>query len=468
MKEYTLSQLQTMLNNGESTSLELCKLYLERINKYDGYLKSIGEINPDIESIAKKLDDNRIYYADKPLYGIPIVVKDNINTNDNMHTSAGTLSLDTNQPDYDATVVKKLREAGMIILGKANLSEFAYFMSSNAPCGFSSKFGQCKSPYRADIDPLGSSTGSAVAVAANLIPVSIGTETNGSLMSPAMANSIVSIKPTLGMVSRYGILPITSSQDTAGPMGRTVLDVAKIMDVIYGIDENDKETLKAPKDKYEFEKQCSITPTGMRVGLLSFDNRDKDEYKDKLFAELKTLLEEAENECIEVSIPESGINEDYDVLCYEFGKELDEYLETINDSKCKSLKEIIEFNKLDPQTRCPYGQDILEESLATSGNLRDPKYLAAKRATLEKADLLNQIMNELLLDALVYINPTSYSACGGYPSLAVPACDLRVDNPYSMIFLARKWDDEILFSLASYYESKTNYRKPPEMYLNKK
>lgn len=468
MMEWSLFDLEKMLDSGELTSYDLVQFYLKRIAMYDKSglsLNSIGEINPDVEIQAMLMDKERKENKKRSrLHGIPIILKDNINTRDDMHTSAGSLALEDLYAPYDATIVKKLRDAGMIILGKANLSEFAYFMSTTMPSGFSSRFGQVKSCYHENIDPSGSSTGSAVAVAANLIPVSLGTETNGSLISPAEKSSIVTLKSTLGLLSRYGIIPISSKQDTPGPMTRTVKESALLMNYLYGVDDNDIYTKLIPEHKFDFLKACDQTVNGLRLGFLSFDDRELDEEEQKIKHEAQQIFREAGCDIYEFTLKKKKI-ENLEALLFEFKNDLNRYLSTVQGyTSIKSLKDIIDLNKTNPEKYMPYGQDLLVKAQQRSGLSREKTYIEAREEQLRQANLLLDKMNELGLDVVVTVHGIPHTAINGCPSLSVPAKSLIDDKPINLVFSSRHWQDELLFSVAHYYESKTHYRTPPCLY----
>jgi len=467
MKEYSVLELQQGLDEGKWTSSDLVEMYLDRIYNYDQNgpkLNSISEINPDAYFIAKGLDIERKEKGPRSLlHGIPIVVKDNINTCDKMHTTAGSLALSDLYAPYDATIIKKLRDAGAIILGKSNLSEFAYFMSnSKMPSGFSSRSGQVINPYDEKLDPLGSSTGSAVSVAANLIPVSIGTETNGSLMAPATYNSIVSIKPTLGLVSRHGIIPISSNQDTAGPMGRTVEDCAILLDIIYGKDEDDQSTLSNDKT-YDFINALKIDLKGMKVGILNYSNVEFGEEEKNILNDTKDKLRSLGIDVIDV-ITESIEMNNYTSLLYEFKQGLDYYLSTVKGStKMTSLSDIIKYNKEDPITRMPFGQTILEAAAKTSGTLTEYEYHQARKKVLDQANEINTLLDEFHLDAIISSRRTSHAPIAGNPCIAIPAKPLIDSSPISIIFIGKRFEDEKLIAISNAYEKISNYRIPPKL-----
>lgn len=463
MKEYTLFELIEGLNTKQFSSVDLVQMYLNQINQYDSFLNSVAELNPDALEIARILDEERFSKGVRSLlHGIPILIKDNINTSDKMHTTANSLALSDLITPYEATVVKKLRNAGVIILGKSNLSEFAYFMSyDQMPSGYGSRNGQVKSPYNEKIDPLGSSTGSGVAVAANLICVAVGTETNGSLIAPAYQNSIVSIKPTFGMVSRYGIIPISETQDTAGPMARNVVDCALLLDIIAGDDENDPYTAEFQHHKQDLIHAYQMSVSKRKIGILQFSNHPYNEDENAVLIEAKKVFIKLGCQVEDVQIESKPLKND-DTLLYEFKNGLNHYLESVSGhTKMKSLKDIIEFNQLDPENRMKYGQSILVSAESTSGDLKDEKYLELRKNLLQEAILLENIMNEKKFDALISTHWTGYAPIAGNPSICVPAKPLSDLKPISLVFVGKKWDDATLISIAHAYEKATNHRIPP-------
>lgn len=464
MKDYTLIELIDALNQQEMTSVELVNMYLKRIEEIDPKLNATAEINPDALGIALSLDHERKVSGPRSLlHGIPIMIKDNINTFDHMLTTANSLALSDLHAPYDAHIVKLLRESGAIILGKTNLSEFAYFMSTESmPSGYGSRNGQVKHPYDESIDPLGSSTGSAVAVAANLIPISIGTETNGSLMAPAYQNSIVSIKPTLGMVSRHGIIPISSEQDTAGPMGKTVADCAILLDIMTDYDPKDPVTRDAILYKEKINDSYLTPIKGKRIGILSFSNHTYKELDQEILNHAKKLFDSHGVEVIDLEIELEDLK-NFDTLVYEFKDGINSYLKSVDGhTKMTSLTDIINFNINNSEKCLRYGQNILVKSNETSSIL-DPTYLEMKRIKTEKASLFEKLLILNNLDALLSTYWLSYAPMFGNPSICVPAKPLLDKTPKSIIFVGKKWDDATLISIAHHYESWTNYRIPPKI-----
>jgi len=465
MKRYSIVELQVGLDSAKWTAVDLVDYYLERIAKYDNKLKSIGEINPEVWEFAQLSDLIRAKQGKRSmLEGIPIVVKDNINTADKMHTTAGSLALSDLYAPYDAHVIKKLRDAGAIILGKANLSEFAYFMSDyKMPSGYSSRSGQVKSPYNEKIDPLGSSTGSAVAVAADLIPLSLGTETNGSLMAPSQQNSIVSIKPTFGLVSRYGVIPISHRQDTVGPMAKTVEECALLLDVIAGVDKHDLTTKLSPRSNYQFYESLKMPTRGMKIGILRYDNVSYDDEENKILDAAKEKLSEQGFNVIDIITTYKRIN-NYQTLIYEYKVALNHYLSTIRGyTKMKNLSDIIAFNKQDPHVRMAYGQTILEAANKTSGTLTETNYLNAQKQVLAGANEANKLLDKHQLDAILSPRRNSWAPIAGNPCICVPAKPLTDLTPRSVIFIGRKWEDEKLLAISYQYQEATKYRVSPKL-----
>lgn len=468
MKEFSLLELIEGLNQFNWTSREITQWYIDQIetNNHQGKaLNAVACINPDALSIADSLDrERRIMGPRSLLHGIPILVKDNINTFDKMKTTASSLALSDLFAPYDASIITKLREAGAIILGKANLSEFAYFMSyDNMPSGYGSYKGQVVNPYDKSIDPLGSSTGSAVAVAANMTPVSIGTETNGSLMAPALANSITAIKPTLGLVSRYGIIPISPFQDTAGPMARSVRDCAVLLHYMVFEDANDPLTLTIKKKEYDFLHAHEIPLEHKKIGFLHFEKHPISEEEENLLKEAKSVYKNLDCKIVDISFKPEEMENDKTLL-YEFKAAINKYLLTVKGStKMTSLKDIIEFNKQNPDRRMKYGQSILEASEATSGLLTEPAYIELRKKVVKEASRIQTLMEEKGLDCLVSTRRSSYAPIGGNPSISVPAKPLRDLVPRSLVFVGKRYDDCLLVSIAHAYEIATMKRIRPNL-----
>jgi amidase len=463
MKEMTIVSLNEQFEKGTLTSVELVKHCLERIAKIDPLLNSVAELNPDALSIALNLDEERKTKGPRSLmHGIPLFIKDNINTHDQMHTTANSLALADLKAPYDASIVTQLRDAGAIILGKANLSEFAYFMSDEKmPSGYGSLHGQVKHPYHLDIDPLGSSTGSAVSVAADLVPVSVGTETNGSLMAPAYMNGIVSMKPTLGMVSRYGIIPISAKQDTAGPMGKTVEDCAILLDILAKEDPKDPVTKDAHFGKKHLSKACKRPVQGLKVGLLSITQYPYSDEEKSIIEEVRSVLSSQGVEVLDMPFEAKRV-ENHKALVYDFKHDLNQYLSSVKGyTKMNTLSDIIHFNKLDPDRRMKYGQSLLIESNETSGDLEDPVYLEMRKRQETETRRFEDIMVEQGLTALISTIWTSYAPVYGNPCITVPGKAIVDKKPIGVVFVGKKFDDANLIAIAHAYEQKTKHRIPP-------
>ncbi|HEY8188079.1 MAG TPA: amidase, partial [Pyrinomonadaceae bacterium] len=410
LNEFTIAELQDGMKSGRFSSSSLVKKYLDRIGEIDKngpIINSVIEINPDAVSIAEALDSERKEKGMRgPLHGIPILIKDNIDTADRMMTTAGSLALVGSHPAQDAFVVRKLREAGAVILGKTNLSEWANIRSNHSTSGWSGRGGQTKNPYVLNRNPCGSSSGSGTAAAANLCAAAIGTETDGSVVCPSSANSLVGIKPTLGLVSRAGIIPIAHSQDTAGPMARTVSDAARLLGVMAGVDPNDVATKgqKPFTDYTQFLDKGGLKGARLGIARKSFGFNDRvDKLLNDHIAEMKKLgaviVDPAD-------IPTSGKFDDseLEVLLYELKADLNKYLKGLgSSSQVHSLKEVIEFNEKNRDREMPYfGQDLFIKAQA-KGPLTEKKYTQAlaKNHLLSRTQGIDFVMRKHQLDALV-------------------------------------------------------------------
>jgi amidase len=468
--EATIAELQAKLKTGQLTSRRLVEMYLERIKQIDTRTHAVLEINPDALAVADQLDKERKRGKLRSmLHGIPILIKDNIDTADRMHTTAGSLALlDAPTPKQDAFVAKQLRKAGAVILGKTNLSEWANFRSTKSISGWSGRGLQTNNPYFLDQNPCGSSSGSGVAVSANLAAAAVGTETNGSVICPAVTNGVVGIKPTLGLVSRSGIIPIAHTQDTAGPMARTVADAAIVLGAMAGRDKSDPATAdankKGGKDYTKFLDPDGLK--GARLGLvMQFTSRP--ELK-AYFQPYIEMLRSAGATLIDVKFtPDYGkLGDDRtSVLEYEFKADLNKYL-AARGSKYRSLEELIKFNEENKDREMPkFGQELFVESQA-KGDLSDKAYTDAlariKTATRENG--IDAVIAKDNLDALV--SPTSgaawsIAAVAGYPSITLPL-GLRENSPTGMLFFGRAWSEPILLKYAYALEQKARGRVAPQ------
>lgn len=489
LDEVGIRELQQGLQSGRFSSRELARKYRERIEEIDQKgprLNSVIEINPEAIEIAESLDRERKQKGARgPLHGIPLLIKDNIDTADRMLTTAGSLALIGSRPSRDAFIVQKLRQAGAVILGKTNLSEWANFRSSKSSSGWSGRGGQTKNPYGLDRNPCGSSSGSGAAAAANLCAGTIGTETDGSIVCPSSANSLVGIKPTLGLVSRSGIIPIAHSQDTAGPMARTVEDAAIILTALVGHDTSDKITTSALRhsavDYTAFLDRNGLQGARIGVARKHFGfNEHVDKRMEELLGELRrlgaVLIDPAD-------VPSTGKFDDseFEVLLYEFKADLNRYLAGRGPSApVHSLKALIEFNETHRDKEMPYfGQDILIKAEA-KGPLTEKKYLAALRKNhlLTRAQGIDLIVKQKRLDALIaptggpawptdWINGDHYSggyssasAVSGYPHITVPA-GYVFGLPFGISFFGPAFSEPKLIKYAYAFEQATKVRHKP-------
>ena len=489
MEEMTIGELQHKMDSGELTARSITEVYLERIEKLDKQgpaINAVIELNPDALAIADALDAERKAKGIRgPLHGIPVMLKDNIDTADRMMTTAGSLALVGSYAPQDSFVAQRLREAGAVILGKTNLSEWANFRSSHSTSGWSSRGGQTRNPYALDRNPCGSSSGSAVAVAANLCSVAVGTETDGSIIGPAQANGVVGIKPTLGLISRSGIVPIAHSQDTAGPMARTVADAATLLGALTGVDPRDPAT-EASRDQGHADYTRFLDPGGMqgaRIGVardfLGFSER-----VDRLMDEGLEVMARLGAEIVDPAPLEAArqLEEaELEVLLYEFKADLNRYLASLGAAApLQTLHEIIAFNERHRDRVMPYfGQDIMIKAEA-KGPLSDEAYLKAleKNHRLSRTDGIDATLNRHQLDAIVapaggpacltdWINGDQYTggssspaAVAGYPNITVPAghiCGL----PVGISFFGGAYHEPTLIRLAFAFEQATRVRRPP-------
>lgn len=486
--EATIAELQAMMKSGKLTARRLAEMYLERIKQIDTKTHSVLELNPDALAIADGLDKERKKGKVRgPLHGIPVLIKDNIDTADKMHTTAGSLALvDAPTPKHDAFVAEKLRKAGAVILGKTNLSEWANFRGHKSISGWSGRGGQTNNPYFLDQNPCGSSSGSGVSVSANLAAAALGTETNGSIICPSMTNGVVGIKPTLGLVSRSGIIPIAHTQDTAGPMARTVTDAAIMLSAIAGRDKQDAATLdagkKAAKDYTKFLDASGLK--GARLGLvLQFvQGRTADQTKsyyqpfiDKIRSAGATLID------VTFAPDYSKVQtQRLDVLLYEFKADLNKYL-AARGSKYKTLEDLIKFNDENKDEELKlFGQELFAQAQAKA-DLTDKGYIdalaAVKRTSRDEG--IDALMAKDALDALV--SPTSgatwaIAATAGYPYITVPlglreipattnAAGAAVEPSIAatgMAFWGKAWSEPALVKYAYAFEQLTKGRITPQ------
>nr|WP_322114317.1 amidase family protein [Fictibacillus sp. KU28468] len=478
LEETTIADIQNAIDRQELTSVQLVCLYLKQISLHNhrgSNINAVIEINPDALHIAEALDAERLQKGKRgPLHGIPVLLKDNINTGDAMHTSAGSLALADSYADEDAFIAVKLREAGAIILGKTNMTEWANFMTENMPNGFSSRGGQVLNPYGPEsFDVSGSSSGSGAAVAANFAAAAIGTETSGSILCPASANSIVGIKPTTGLLSRFGIIPISSSQDTAGPMARTVTDAAILLGGMTGVDNRDPATHKSihafETDYTKHLKETALN--GARIGVsYHFCTKELSSSEKERFDDSIEVIKQqgCEIVIIDSATPLEHVEWDYNVLLYEFKSGINHYLQqhTRLDS-ITSLKDIIAFNNANAAKCLRHGQVLLEESEKTSGTLTEFEYLENRMNDLRKSRELgiDKVIKEYQLDALLYPGDTGYgfSAKAGYPSISVPAGYDENGRPIGIVFTSSAFKEPELIGFAYSFEQATKHRATPKL-----
>jgi amidase len=511
----TIGDLQEALAADRTTAADLVRAFTARIAAYDRAgprLNAVRELNPDALAIAEKLDARKSGKR-RPLEGIPVLVKDNIATGDAQHTTAGSLALADAQAQRDATVVKLLRQAGAVILGKANLTEFANILALDMPSGYSSLGGQVRNPYAPQLDdegipivsPGGSSAGSAVAVAAGLAAVAIGTETSGSLLVPANQNGIVTVKPTVGLISRAGIIPIAHSQDTAGPLTRTVRDAAILLNVLAQADPQDEATLRLrrrPADYTSF-----LDKDGLRGARIGIPSDPSDPANDVFYGSLTpraaavmreamSVLEAGGATLVRANLPtiawiggpgtEAAIlNRNPEsptryrperrpvVYLYELKHDLNAYLhDWAKGTNVHTMADIIAFNAAHADRALRFGQDVFLASQATEGGLRAPEYIAARRMDVRATRTLgiDAYMDAHKLDAILFPGRTGFpiAAKAGYPSVQVPAGMISAggaketpEYPYGATFTGRAWSEPVLLRLAYAFEMATKARRMP-------
>ncbi|MCI0635944.1 MAG: amidase [Actinobacteria bacterium] len=472
------------MDSGELTARALTQAYLERIEALDAGLGSVLETNPDALEVASALDSEREANGPRgPLHGIPVLIKDNIDTADRMKTTAGSFALGEVTPPRDAFLVRRLRDAGAVILGKANLSEWANFRSTRSSSGWSARGGQCRNPYALDRSPCGSSSGSGVAVSANLCAVAVGTETDGSIVCPSSVNGIVGIKPTVGLVSRSGVVPISHTQDTPGPMARTVADAAALLLALAGADVADAATGGA---RIEPDYTSFVDPDGLRgarIGvarhLAGFNDR-----VDRLFDEALDAMRALDAELVDpVEIPHVAELEEpeLEVLYYEFKTDLEAYLQGLGPAQpYRTLADLIAFNREHADVEMPHFDQEHFEKAAEKGPLTESAYLEALETCrrLSRDEGLDVVLGAHRLDAVVvpsnapawltdYANGDHYvggnstpAAVAGYPNITVPM-GFAFDLPIGISFMGRPWSEGLLIRLASAFEAATSVRRPP-------
>ncbi|HXA76068.1 MAG TPA: amidase [Candidatus Acidoferrales bacterium] len=490
LDELTLAALQDGMKSGKFTARSLAEKYLARIGELDTSgpaLNSVIELNHEALTIADSLDAERQSKGPRgPLHGIPVLIKDNVGTADHMMTTAGSLALLGFTPAKDSGVARRLRESGALILGKTNLSEWANFRSSHSSSGWSGRGGQTHNPYAYDRSPCGSSSGSGAAVSASLCAVAVGSETDGSIVCPCSANGIVGIKPTVGLVSRAGIIPISHSQDTAGPMGRTVADAAALLGVLAAGADPDDSATKAPGRKVAGDYTKFLDRGGLRGARIGVVHKSYD-FSESVASVLRAALDAMKHEGavlvdpVEITSLGKFDDSEMDVMLYEFKHDLNAYLGSAGpNAPVRSLKEVIAFNEKYTDKELTYfGQDLFVAA-EKKGPLTDKAYLDAltKNHRLARTEGIDAVMEKYRLDALVA--PTagpswlidlvdgdhdtggtsSLAAVAGYPNINVPA-GFVFGMPVGISFFGRAWSEPTLIKIAYAFEQATLRRKPP-------
>lgn len=492
LEELTLVDLQRGMTTGRYSSVSLCRAYLGRIDQLDrqgATLRAVLQLNPDALAIAAALDSERKARGVRgPLHGIPVLIKDNIGTHDRMTTAAGSRALAYSVPPRDSFVAARLRSAGAVILGKTNLSEWANFRSSHACSGWSGLGGQTRNPYALDRTPSGSSSGSGTAAAANLCAVAVGTETDGSITSPASVASLVGIKPTVGLVSRSGIIPISHSQDTAGPMARTVTDAAILLSVLAGVDPADAATTAA-SGQSSIDYSRFLRPDGLhgaRIGVARKKFFGYNVHADRIAEQALDTMRRAGATIVDPADLATASNldaDEFDVLLYEFKHDLNTYLASLGPAeRMKSLRDLIAYNDQHAAEEMPFfGQEIFTMAEA-KGPLTDKKYLEALRKghLRSRSDGIDATMTKHRLDAIVaptqgppglidLVNGdagggsvTSPAAIAGYPHITVPG-GYASGLPVGISFFGRAWSEPTLIKLAYAFEQASKVRKAPRL-----
>lgn len=488
LNEVTIDTLQQKMQSKEYTSRSITQKYLDRIKQIDKagpFLNAVIELNPDALDIADAMDKERANGKVRgPLHGIPVLVKDNINTGDKMMTTAGALALEGNIAKEDAFIIKKLREAGAVLLGKTNLSEWANFRSTRSTSAWSSRGGQTKCPYILDRNPSGSSAGSGSAAAANLCTIAIGTETDGSIVSPSSVNGLVGIKPTVGLWSRSGIIPISKTQDTAGPMARTVRDAAILLGACAGEDPNDSYTA-ANKGRIKPDYTKFLDANGLKgkhIGIEK-DGLHTNSYMDALLQDAIDLMKSKGATIVEVevyhNIKQAGKDE-FTVLLYEFKDGVDKYLAKAG-CKMKSLADVIEFNKKNEAKAMPFFKQETLELAQKKGGLDSKEYLdAVKNTTSITRSVIDKLLKDNKLDAIAA--PTNGPACcidlvngdydngygfsgpaamAGYPHITVPMGFIH-GLPVGLSFISTAYDEAGIITLGYAYEQASKKRMAPK------
>ena len=488
LEEIAIADLTASMRSGDRTTRSIVSQYLSRIQELDRQgpmLQSVIETNPDALNISEELDRERdAGTVRSPLHGVPVLLKDNIDTADQMTTTAGSLALQGSIPLGDSTVARRLREAGAVLLGKANLSEWANYRSTRSSSGWSARGGQCRNPYVLDRSPCGSSSGSGVAVSANLVTVAIGTETDGSIVCPASTNGIVGIKPTVGLVSRSGIVPISATQDTAGPMARTVRDAVVVLGLIAGVDTRDPATEAAETlgldDYTPFLDEAGLTGARIGVQRSAFGFHP---LVDRLIEDAIVLMRDRGATIVDpIALRPSPTmrRAEVEVMAYEFKTGLNAYLAALPNGEIRSLADLIAFNEAHAGEEMPYfGQERLIEA-QRRGSLSEDRYQEAHAVArrLSREEGIDRAMDTDDLDAVIaptggpawvidHVNgdhfsggSSSLAAVAGYPNITVPAGYVQ-GLPVGLSFFGRAWSEPTLIRIAYAFEQASRHRQQP-------
>lgn len=490
MEEYTIQELQEKMTSGELTSRQITELYLERIEQIDQQgpaVNAVIELNPDALEIASQLDQERqAGQVRGPLHGIPIMLKDIIETADKMSSTAGSLALQGHIAKQDAFIVTKLRQAGAIILGKNTLSEWGNFRSTKSVSGWSSRGGQVKNPYVLDRNPCGSSSGTSVAVAANLCAAGVGGETDGSIICPSQTNGVVGLKPTLGLVSRSGIIPIAHSQDTAGPIARTVADAAALLGALVGVDPRDPITQES-QGKFHTDYTQFLDPDGLKGARISVSRNffGFNEAVDKIIEDCIQTIKDAGAvviDPVEIKTAKDLGDNEVNVLLYEFKHDINKYLAQLGpDMPAHTLEELIAYNIQHKNAVMPhFGQERFEGA-QEKGPLTEPEYqkALADNLRLSREEGIDATLKEHNLDAIiapsggpawlidyekgdVYEGGSSGTAAvAGYPNITVPAGYIN-GLPVGINFMSTAYQEPTLLKLAYAFEQAAKVRVPPK------
>ncbi len=469
LDEMTIAEMQEAMEAGQLTSEELILMYKENISVRDKNTCAVLEMNPDALLTAQTLDFERRQKGPRSaLHGIPILIKDNMDTGDKMHTSAGSLAMKDHYALQDAKVVEKLRQAGAVILGKTNMTEWANFMSDKMTNGYSSRGGQVKNPY-GNFDAGGSSSGSAAAVASNLAAGAMGTETSGSIINPAAQNSLVGIKPTVGLTSRTGIIPLSHTQDVPGPLARTVADAVALFESIIGVDPEDISTVLAEQfEDYDWKRH--LKENGLQGVKLGVARELFKEIKDEqafLFEQALDALRKCGAEIIdEVDLKVNQEDLGFAVLLHEFKANLNAYLAKSNpDHRIRSMDDIIAFNNEHAEKMLKFGQNLLEQANEMSGMLTDREYVEAleRNRFLAAERGMKQVLDDVGVDALVLPQDfgCNIGAAAGFPSITVPFGYSKSGEPFGITFAGQAFSEPALIEYAYAFEQAVKGRRKP-------